>query len=312
MSIYINLPWHSSKDPGNSRTHCHQKAAMTLIAASTCFHFCFLFPGGEGSTCKSATNGIPWIQLSGGPWDGFVISNLLGLASDEGFSRQWEHQENCLQQSRTCDSFLASMHLCERPCIKTSLQQMRQNPFWHGVTHVWAAEECCEHDLCDTFTWSRNLYRLLAYTASPKSHKRSIVASSNCFNPEANLVMLKTKTRLETFGAKRLKRWINDGLFQRFLQARMKSPRRIRSCLRNSLTDAKAWKRFIRWNIWKEAMKEIQKIRKNLCQSYLNVIITRCSCNVCLPFLDRNLAIVQQKITICGALVGIKIRHDQS
>ena len=189
---------------------------------------------------------------------------------------------------------------------------MRQNPFWHGVTHVWAAEECCEHDFCDTFTWSRNLYRLLAYTASPKSHKRSIVASSNCFNPEANLVMLKTKTRLETFGAKRLKRWINDGLFQRFLQARMKSPRRIRSCLRNSLTDAKAWKRFIRWNIWKEAMKEIQKIRKNLCQSYLNVIITRCSCNVSLPFLDSNLAIVQQKITICGALVGIKIRHDQS
>ena len=31
-----------------------QETAMTLIAASTCFHLLFWLPGGEGKTCRSA------------------------------------------------------------------------------------------------------------------------------------------------------------------------------------------------------------------------------------------------------------------
>ena len=81
VSVYHDN--YSSKHPGFPElTSCHQKAAMTLIAASTCFHFCFLFPGGEGSTCKSATSGIPRIEfdafrLSGRPPCGFFLTSNL-------------------------------------------------------------------------------------------------------------------------------------------------------------------------------------------------------------------------------------------
>ena len=97
LCVCVSLPWHSSKHPSFPKlTSCHQKAAMTLIAASTCFHFCFLFPGGEGSTCKSATSGIPRIEF-----DAFRLSGRhpcgLNLTSNlwEQFFRcfsQWEHQ----------------------------------------------------------------------------------------------------------------------------------------------------------------------------------------------------------------------------
>ena len=35
---------------------------------------------------------------------------------------------------------------------------MRQNPFRRVVTRFWAAEECCEHEFCGTFTWFLEVY----------------------------------------------------------------------------------------------------------------------------------------------------------
>lgn len=119
--VCVSLPWHSSKHPGFPKlTSCHQKPAMTLIAASTCFHFCFLFPGGEGSTCKSATSGIPRIEfdasdafrLSGRPPCGFFLTTNLWEQFFEVFRNENTNKIVCNKAEHVTDSLQVCIFGC--------------------------------------------------------------------------------------------------------------------------------------------------------------------------------------------------------